>query len=726
MARLFHDGFEYNNTTANYPWTINASGAASYVTTTVRNGTYAGEINNLVSANRAGWLMQFLAAAGTGPYFIRFYINVTTRPSSANTIFAYTLGSTLGSTQSLGLKLNSNGTLGIYNAATQIGSNGTTVLSNGTWYMIEMKFSSVGGAGASIGELRINGVVELTSSTQTWAANPLSFMLGGNLKVETQTTGKWTFEDVAVNDSVGSAQTGYPGQGNIIRLKPNAAGDNNQFEFPVGGTAGQANNYTRVNAVSLAQAATLNSSLTNGKIDDFNVDDTPGALVSGYTINVVTVDLAAKADDVTGAAPIKPRIKKAASGTVSSGTVFTPPITSALVVNKASAPWVPTLVLYNDPDGNPWTKATLDTAQVGYTLTGTGTCNSDATSVSIQVDFSQEYLESASIKSKTTLSAAEIAQYVISIAVTSKTTLSSVETVNGVESTTIKSKTTPSGPSTEQSVESATCRSRTLLSGIEVTPVESSSIKSKTTPSALEITAYTESALIKSKSTLSTIEIAQYVNVNVINSKTTLSSVEITTYTESKIVKSNTSLSGVETLPVEFALIKSNTTLSSTEISQSIEFNTITSKSNIISIDLKATPEAGICTNKTTITSSEITQFTEAAALRSRSAPSASEVSQFAELAILYSNTTLRSVDFTSYRDSGITNTITKLTPSEIYTQRLNVDTATIRSITTIITYAEVQLIIELVGNVIKRYNTNVSTHFDANVISHFNARAVI
>jgi hypothetical protein len=100
-------------------------------------------------------------------------------------------------------------------------------------------------------EAKVDGASAFaSSSTRSLSSGIRQFLLGGNLNSEAQTTGDWFFDDLAINDNTGSFQNSYPGEGKIIHLKPNAAGDSNGFSVQVGGTVGSSNNYTRVNEVT--------------------------------------------------------------------------------------------------------------------------------------------------------------------------------------------------------------------------------------------------------------------------------------------------------------------------------------------------------------------------------------------------------------------------------------------------------------------------------------------
>jgi len=279
---------------------------------------------------------------------------------------------TLGLNPQAKITLESNGTLKLRNqAGTAIGS-ASAALSTGTWYMIELKTDTNATAGSRVMEARLDGSVFATSSTQSHAS-PLAFTLGGNLDSEAQTTGEWWFDDVAINDNTGSFQTSYPGPGKIIQLLPNAQGDVNGFSILTGGTAGAANNYTRVRDVPTDGNTTSNGSNTLNAEDLFKL--TASGIGSNDAVSVVAVGLRLRDDTLADAAlAVKAEIEKTAAGTIAQG--------SSLIIgqnnygtNGGANPHNYTLTTYQDPDGANWTQATLDTMQIGYKLTATGTQN---------------------------------------------------------------------------------------------------------------------------------------------------------------------------------------------------------------------------------------------------------------------------------------------------------------------------------------------------------------
>jgi len=391
IARIWQSGFELNSTAADVEWTTITN--ASIQTSTVRTGVYALTTNGLVASTARGANFQFSASITNGPIFGRVYFRYSTLPDATTGIFGLVDGSLANGASTTMIKLQTNGSLIlVYESSsigvTQIGS-ASSVLAANTWYSLEIKFDGTGGAGATIIEGRLSNSVFATASNITVFGGdaPNSLSIGGNLDVSNDiaTAGVFFFDDIAINDSTGANQTSYPGAGQIVHLQPNAAGDNNSFTVAVGGTAGAANNYTRVKEVTPDDATSYNGGVLNTDIDDFKMTATPSSIGSGDTINVVMVGVRYNAAVAASEASFKVRIKKVTGGTVSSSVAITPNQT-AWSTNANAAPRNYPLITYQNPDAAAWTKALLDTAQVGYNISTTNTNAADISTVWVSVD----------------------------------------------------------------------------------------------------------------------------------------------------------------------------------------------------------------------------------------------------------------------------------------------------------------------------------------------------
>lgn len=384
MARLFTSGFEENSLTAGVEWT-SLVGSPTIDTSNPRSGTYAGRINSLVNGTLKYFAYQFAAANANGPFFARAYILVNTPPSTGDIIMS--LNATSGLIEAFAA-MNNDGTVDCFSGDPNYDYVGSTVsLTDGNWHRLEVSLDNTSGAGAAKVTWYCDGMLVGSITTETLTSGVAQLFLGANIGGEANTAGDWLFDDVAINDSTGTKQNTFAGAGSVIVLRPNAAGDNNSFTVAVGGTAGAANDFTRVKEVTPDDATSYNGGVLNTDIDDFNIDNTPSSIGSSDTITLVQVNVRYRAAVASLEAAFKTRIKKAASGTVASSAAITPNSTT-WETNTNAVPTLPPLTLYVDPDGTlAWTKATLDTAQIGYNISTSNTNAADISAVWLTVEW---------------------------------------------------------------------------------------------------------------------------------------------------------------------------------------------------------------------------------------------------------------------------------------------------------------------------------------------------
>lgn len=378
MARLWSSGFELNSATAGVEW--DASSSASIQTTTKRSGTYAAQFTSFTSGVNKRILYQFLSAAGSGPYFFRTYFRIDTLPTAENRILL--LNSLLSTgTPEVYITINDTGSLTLYDEDGAIGS-ASSALSTSTWYRIELQFDITAAAGSHVVRALLDGSEFAGSATRNISVGILCFGVGGNLALEAQTTGNWFFDDVAINDSTGSFQNSYPGEGEIIHLRPNAAGDNADWSDAfIGDPWEQIEEVTPDDATSYIQNSDLGTS-------DFNLDATPAAMDSDDTINCVQVGWRFRAASVVGTQPITVlRIAASSGGTVEeSGNITLS--TATWNTNATASPKNYQLTLYDLPGASStaWTKADLDTTQIGVRNTNDPTPQAQVSTLWLLVD----------------------------------------------------------------------------------------------------------------------------------------------------------------------------------------------------------------------------------------------------------------------------------------------------------------------------------------------------
>lgn len=382
MARLWQSGFELNSQTALIEWDFNWGNYTSISSSLKRSGGYAFNISALDNGSGSSIGKQFSALDAAGPYFFRFYLDITTLPSADTKI---SIIQDNGGTIYHGIGLTTTGKLQLFDNVGQVGSY-SAALSTGQWYMIEGKFDNSGGASHGIVEAKIDGTSFASSTTKT-LSNVNTLYIGGNLTNDGAATFNVSYDDVAINDSTGASQTSYPGSGKIIHLKPSAAGDVNTFATQTGGTAGASNNYTRVDEIPPDDATSFNGSSTLNQEDLFNCDDS--GIGASDTVNVVAIGgrFRNSTADTTGA--FKFEVEKAASGTKTQSAAIIPNSTT-WKTNAKAVPYNYPITTYADPDSAAWTQTTLDSMQIGYIDTanpGTAGRRCEITTVWASVDY---------------------------------------------------------------------------------------------------------------------------------------------------------------------------------------------------------------------------------------------------------------------------------------------------------------------------------------------------
>jgi hypothetical protein len=386
MARLFMSGFEVASFAE---WTA-SGGAVSIQSTTKRSGSNAMRVNGLSSGVESSCVAQQETNDATGDFRFRSFLRVTTLPSAETTILMMGPESRGDSSRHrLWVTMDASGVLRGY-ASTGGGNvqlTGTTTISTGTWYRVGMRMYNTPAGGSQVGEVQLDGTTFATNSTLTYSGGFRGILLGGNIRTESVTGGDWFFDDVALNDGSGSFQTGWAGDGSIVTLFPSGAGDNNAWTRA--GTDSGAN-WSQVDDNPPNSTTDYVTSNTLDQIDDYALTDTPSEIGSSATINVVQVvpAFAGSAGTDTNAAFV-PRVKASASGTVEELSEINPGDSQWRVGHRVGVRNWSGLTIYDQPGASTtaWTKATLDTAQIGFRLSTVDTNPAWITSLWMTVDY---------------------------------------------------------------------------------------------------------------------------------------------------------------------------------------------------------------------------------------------------------------------------------------------------------------------------------------------------
>jgi hypothetical protein len=387
VGRIFMSGFEIASNTAGHEWANAGVSGAARSTGNMRTGSACGQVTGLVSATQAGWGSSFVSVADGGPYYLRTYLRVDTAPSADNCIIALVTGAnvTSTSTNDAQIRLTSSRTLRLFAANAAVGS-ASAALTVGTYYMVELEVDNTPGGGSKIVRAYLDGVQFAGTTTSSDVGGNISGLaLGGNLNSEAQTTGDWRFDDVAINDSSGSVQNGRVPAGQVIILRPNAAGDSNQW-LDTAAAAGTTSNFGLVDETSPNDATDLVQSNTLSDTDLYNMG--ASGIGAGDTVNCIAGYLRRRNNVADAATAVAFVVRKTTGGTDGVGTAVVPNTTTWRTGNTTSATVLtPSYVAYVDPDGAAWTQATLDTMLAGCRITTGGTNRVQVSTVWVYVDY---------------------------------------------------------------------------------------------------------------------------------------------------------------------------------------------------------------------------------------------------------------------------------------------------------------------------------------------------
>ncbi len=353
MSRLWSSGFELQSASAGVEWDTTV-GSPSINTTTKRSGAAALRCNT-TSANAYLLHQIYASAATTAHVYMRAYVYIASLPSAKTMLMAWMDDSSFG----YGLRLHPDGRVRIEASNDfAFSSFSAGLLSTGQWYRIEIDYND----STDTATAYVNGSsVATISSADTFGGD--RFMVGSFDAV----TADLYFDDVAINDASGSAQTGLPGAGSIVHMQPDATGDSTQWQSSSSTTTGSAT-VGAINEVTPDDATTYNRrTTTTTKIDDWNMESASSAGI-GASDTITLVEHGGRYGSTSTTATARTvvkRLKGQASGTVSS-SASTSIAVNGWTTHQAGVPRVSNLVAYANPQtGAAWTPSALDSMQVG-------------------------------------------------------------------------------------------------------------------------------------------------------------------------------------------------------------------------------------------------------------------------------------------------------------------------------------------------------------------------
>lgn len=364
MARIWQTGAELGSTAAE-------GGSSGLVVAgdAARTGSY-GYRQSEVTTTAVAMSRNFLTERTTS-CFLRAYVRVTTLPGGNTGILG--IGSNVGSSKLVNIRITPTGSLQMVNlSGAQVGSVSSALTLN-VWYRVELMYTAT--ATGAI-EARIDGSVFASANSPSHTPGWSRIYIGNSFAG----TGSGLIahhDDVAVNDSSGSAQNGYPGPGNIVHVHPAGTGSSNQWH-QFNNAAGNENNWSAVSDVIPDDANNWLRSSTLNETDAYAVGAMP---VSVAAVNVVAVGVRRANDTASAVSAFTPRIQKASGGTVAEGSPIVPNATAWATDRDGYA-----LATYTDPDGAAWTASTLASMQIGMRLSAVGTSECWVTAIWASVD----------------------------------------------------------------------------------------------------------------------------------------------------------------------------------------------------------------------------------------------------------------------------------------------------------------------------------------------------
>lgn len=357
MARIFTSGAELNSNTSKMEVGNGANGI-TVASSPIRTGDYSWRA--LRSTNGTAYGIHSLGSQTNRNLWIRFYLYITTLPAAEIDIFQITSGGGLR----VAISLKSTGELQLEDdGGSQVGSD-SSALSTGQWYLIEVSMDQKTSSGNITAEAKLNGS-SFASGTYAASVNSNDIRFGGC----NSSTYDLYLDDIAVNDDSGSFQNSWIGSGIVNHYYPSSAGDSNDWTR-AGADSG--NNWDQVNEVTPNDATDYNTSNTAGHEDLFNITDTGSEIGSGDTINVVSVNARYTGAGASSNGRFVLEIEATSGGTIEqSATILSYTSTWGTNTSSSATNMIPPLTLYDLPGASttPWSKSTLDTAQIGYNLT---------------------------------------------------------------------------------------------------------------------------------------------------------------------------------------------------------------------------------------------------------------------------------------------------------------------------------------------------------------------
>ena len=285
MALLFMDGFDAGDMAAK--WTIISSATITSSTTTPYGAGRSLELNS------SGELVRPITPSA------QITVGVAYQPAASGSDMELSFWADNGATEHIRVSRNTaSGRLEALRAGTLL-ATGTTTLSTGTWYYIEVQ-GTVADSGGTI-KVRLNGAstndIDFTGDTKNGGTNTAMDAvriknIGSNIN---------RFDNLYVLNSTGTTNTTFLGAMRIHTLAPSGNGVSSQF---TGSDGNQTDNYQLVDELPFSASDYVASS-TSGQRDTYALDNLPVGFhqITALQSNVVALK------NTAGAVALKPALR---------------------------------------------------------------------------------------------------------------------------------------------------------------------------------------------------------------------------------------------------------------------------------------------------------------------------------------------------------------------------------------------------------------------------------
>lgn len=340
MTRLFTDGAERGDLLT---YGSNTGGTVVCVSDIKRSGNYSYRIEG--GANTAGGWIQKPVTPVT-EIFVRFGFYLL-KNENVGDICLFLDGTTVK--WSLGLNLSSRVFTAKINGS--IVATGTINYVLSQWCLVEIHIKVADSGG--IFQTKIDGILDIDYSGDTEPSTSSDIDIVRLYKWDsTPYPGKFLYiDDIAINDTNGTSDNSWCGDGKIIMLMPNAVGDVTQLDASIG------DNYSCVDERPHNSDTDYVEGILLDYYDLYNMQDSP--IPSGSTIHRVWVTAIAKNTVAAGG--------KAQIGFKTEGTeTWTDDLTLTASYDCYDSPYYST----NPVTTSGWLSSEINSLQVGFKIRG--------------------------------------------------------------------------------------------------------------------------------------------------------------------------------------------------------------------------------------------------------------------------------------------------------------------------------------------------------------------